>query len=391
MTMESTIDKTREYIQHNNKNACCIIAEYNPFHNGHAYLINEAKRLLNPDVLVVIMSGNYVQRGQLAIVNKWERTQMAIACGVDLIVELPSVFAVQSADIFGEKAIEIAEYLGCSTLVFGSETPDKIMFETVASTLVNIIVPQAYDKSYHERVKQVFQDMPQLRAFIETPNNILGVSYVQALKRLKSTMNYVPIARKSAQHTDTTFKSGNIASATAIRTQLLQGAGVDAYVPRLIARLLQQSRRHDINEIWPLLQYQLTVMTLDDLKSIYLVDEGLAYRIKEMVQKARSYDELVGLIETKTYRKKRVQRILLYCFFGWKDQQICQWLKQPIDQVRILGFTPIGLSYLKQQDVSYITQYKKHHLNSFWMNQITVDKLYAHFNDSEQSFRKVIR
>lgn len=219
-----------------------IIAEYNPFHNGHAYHLAEAKRVTGADVAVVVMSGNFVQRGEPAILDKWERTKLALHNGADLMVELPVFDAVQPGHLFAKGAIAILAALGVKDLVFGSEHPD-IDFMDLAKQAQGIEAEgsgaknQTYAAAYAA-------DLEEKTGFkLEDPNDILGFSYAKAVVESEVEMNLHPIGRIQAGYHDKEFDEGaEIASASSIRLALHKGKmdKVERVVPADAFKALQE-------------------------------------------------------------------------------------------------------------------------------------------------------
>ncbi|HAF0292610.1 TPA: nucleotidyltransferase, partial [Salmonella enterica subsp. enterica serovar Typhimurium var. 5-] len=254
-----------------------VVVEYNPFHNGHLFHLQQAKKQSNADIAIAVMSGNFLQRGEPALVSKWARTNMALAAGVDIVFELPYRFATQHAEIFAEGAVSILSAAGCSTLCFGSESGDLDSFMKTIEFLdknnehfqeyIKAFTSQGY--SYPKSISLSFQSLsPSLDTYIDisSPNNILGLHYIQAIIRQKSNMKPDTITRKSAGYHDEHFSSETIASATSIRKALFgEGREIDAIqrlVPRSTFEELSMYMReyggfHSWESYWPLLRYKL--------------------------------------------------------------------------------------------------------------------------------------
>lgn len=367
-----------------------IIAEYNPFHHGHAYQIAKARECTDADVVIAIMSGNVVQRGEFAILDKWQRAEIALQNGVDLVVELPTLAAVQAADIFGYEAVRIAQALQIDALAFGAENPDKQLLHDVVCEMLQTINPVRFDQSYHEQQMAKLRDEEQ-RRYALTPNNQLAMAYVKAIYQLGATIDYVPIQRIGAMHTDTTLPIDHqIASGSAIREHVRQGNDVSVYVPTLTATYLQHAQESLF--FWQFLKAELMKQTPEQLRAVYQVEEGIEYRLKEHVLHAADYAAFVQSVQTKRYKKARIQRVCLYIVCGITKDMVAAFRHKPIDSVRVLGCNDSGRAFLKEKNVAYVTQFNQKNVGD-WAQQIVFDRLYQVFMQSqqEQNFRRIIR
>ncbi|MHA8138393.1 nucleotidyltransferase [Lactobacillaceae bacterium Scapto_B20] len=321
-----------------------IIAEYNPFHNGHCYQIQVAKKRAQADVVVAVMSGNWVQRGAPAIVDKWTRTQMAIEAGVDLVVELPVFGAVQAADIFADRAFQIVDQLGCRALAFGCEHDDYDFAKLGQVKLSNQSVTfNNYHQSYPALVQAQIEQ--ELGVRIDQPNDTLALNYARARYRLGSQIELVAIERQGSSHHDDQLGSA-IASASAIRKATLNGElkTTRAYLPATSYELLQSVQHLDWPMFWPLLRYQLLTTPLSELRLRYQMTEGLEYRLKRAAIANDQFDAFIDAVKTKRYTYARIQRLLVVVLLQVNDDAM---LRQP-DYLRVLGFSPMGQKYLKQ-------------------------------------------
>lgn len=364
--------------------ACGIVAEYNPFHNGHAYHIVQTKKTMTSDVVIAVMSGNFVQRGELACVDKWSRTQLALQNGVDIVVELPPVYSVQAADYFAYGAMKIVQRLGVSELSFGVE--NQFSFDEL---LLQSSLTLDADKDFSQSFAQQWQlQNPLLRL----PNQQLAFSYFKAAKQLSLSLDFLSIERLGSLHTDSDLpKNHSIASATAIRNGIKASEDVSQYMDALMyQRLVLQ--KFDKQHFFNVLKYQLMIQTHESLRSIYQMNEGIEYVLKREIETASSYDEFISRCVSKRFNQKRLQRLCLYVLFQWTTDQVKQQFKQPQAPVRVLGFSPKGRQYLKQLDnTTYITQLKKQDVETYAMT-LTVDKLYEQLTGvSQQNFKRVVR
>ena len=310
-----------------------VIAEFNPFHNGHKYLLDQMKGLK-----IVAMSGNFVQRGEPAIIDKWTRAQMALESGADLVVELPFLVAIQSADYFAQGAVSILEKLGIQNLAFGTEELLDYqglsdIYSQKSSEMTAYLAQLPESLTYPQKTQKMWETFTGIKFSGETPNHILGLAYAKACagKGIKLT----PIQRLGAGY-HSASKLETIASATAIRKHIGDGDFVVKVMPH--SQLLLSSPQVSWENYWPLLRYQ--ILTNSDLTGIFQVNEELASRLKEAVKSAQSLDDLVEKVATKRYTKARVRRILTYI--------LVQAVEQPLPEaIHILGFSQRGQDYLK--------------------------------------------
>ncbi len=309
-----------------------IIAEYNPFHNGHKYHINEAKLQTNADFVVIIMSGSFTQQGNIAVLNKFERAKIALDCGADLILELPTVYATSSSENFCFGAVDILNSLGCIThLAFGSECQDIESLKSIANKLIQkedniILLTKKYltkgitsAKARDLALSEILEESEYKE--ISKPNNILGLEYLKSLSKLNSTIEPIIIERKEAGHNDRTIeKSDSIASATSIRTALISEDAdlnkIQKLVPSSCFNLLTSKKILSNNNLFELLKYEILKLGKDKISNIHDVSEGLENRIYQAAQDSKNYNELVMGIKSKRYTMGRIKRILIYILLG---------------------------------------------------------------------------
>ena len=320
-----------------------IICEYNPFHNGHKYQIEQAK--LSHDAVVCIMSGSFVQRGDIAIFDKWTRANAALSSGCDLVIELPVCFSLNTAERFAYGGVSLADSLGIvDTLLFGSESGDIKKLEEIANILIDepskisdeikknmslgMSYPTAKTKAYSKIIDSVF---------LTEPNNILGIEYIKALKLINSKITPQTIKRISVSHHDLN-SSGEFASATLIRELLLTNQDISQFVPVSYPTALKTDKLDE------LLRYKILEMSTDELSKINDVSEGLENRIKSAVEKNLTFDEMADYIKSKRYTLARIRRILFSCLIGI-DKNIAQ---EPPSYIRVLGATQKGLELLSE-------------------------------------------
>lgn len=327
-----------------------IVAEYNPFHNGHRYQLTQAQQRTDADLTVVVMSGNWAQRGEPTILDKWQRTRLALTAGVDLVVELPFQFAVQPAHLFANGAVQLLSTLGCTSLAFGAEHPE-LDFETLVAHQPND--ETEHFKRYDETYPTLFNDYLQAQTGIDlrSSNDILGFSYVNANQRLESPLSVVPIQRLGSAHQTTKITaSDQLVSGAAIRQALSQENWyqVAQFVPDETLNLLKSHQLVTWQNYWSLLKYQILTQRLSSLHDIYQMSEGIEYRLKRAALQANDFETFIRLAKTKRFTYARLQRLCVYILL--QVQQL-----MPVNQlkyIRVLGFNELGqkhLSGLKKQ------------------------------------------
>ncbi|WP_192982268.1 nucleotidyltransferase [Marinilactibacillus psychrotolerans] len=354
--------------------ACGIIAEYNPFHNGHLYQLQEAKKRTGAEVIIVVMSGNFLQRGEPAIVDKWKRAQLALAGGADLIVELPVSYSVQPADLFAKGAIEILAGLGCASLSFGAESGNGETFKKAAKLLIEYSEDIDYQfkkqnekgKPYAVRMEQAIAAViPSFPINLSKPNNQLGLAYAKENYFHGDIFHFEVIGRKQADYHDVNLPNNTtIASATAIRKQLLNPLNVQKssrFMPAKSLELLDQSQLINWNNYWHLLKYQIISSSLDELQKIYQMEEGLENRLKKAAQSADSFERFIQTVKNKRMTRTRLQRLCIYVLLQIKQSDLTALNQIPTS--RILGFSPLGQQYLnkvkKTSSINLLTKINK--------------------------------
>ena len=335
-----------------------VIGEFNPFHNGHFYHLTKAKKMIKPDFTIAIMSGNFVQRGDTAVLDKWTRAEIAIRNGFDLVIELPTIYSVSSAENFADGAIKILNSLGfVDYLVFGSEIGEIEPINNVASvlykepkelsTLINRQVRSglSYPKARELALNMYFGTSNVFTSILNEPNNILGVEYVKAIKKYKSNITPLTFKRKNSGYHSKTISFG-IASATAIRSFLDDKEKLKEVMPKSSYDILRKKMRageyvKDLSVFEKEIIYILRRMTITEIANLPDVTEGLENRIKSAAHTAQNLEDLISKIKSKRFTQTRIQRILVYALLNItkKDMQISQ---KVVPYIRILGFNEYG-------------------------------------------------
>ncbi|MEE1011219.1 MAG: nucleotidyltransferase family protein [Acutalibacteraceae bacterium] len=325
-----------------------IIAEYNPFHNGHALLIEKA-RAAGATHIVAVMSGNFVQRGEPALFHHIQRTKAALCGGADLVVQLPVPYAVSGAQSFARTGVEILNSLGMvDWLVFGSEcgnsdlineTADAVYGENIKTLLGDELSKGISFASARENALRSIN--PVYADVIKSPNNILGVEYAAAIQRIGSKMKPVTFVREGAEH-DSTQSGGNIASASLIRKNIINGGEWQSFVPD--ADVYNDCVKADINNIENAILYKMRTVSGDELALAPDVSEGIENRIISASKDATSLEELYSLAKTKRYPHARIRRIIINSFLG----NTADDLRIPVPYIRVTGFNSKGAELIRK-------------------------------------------
>ena len=368
-----------------------IIAEYNPFHTGHAYHIAQAKKISGADYAVVIMSPDFVQRGTPAVFDKYTRTQMALQCGADLVIELPVCYASGSAEFFAEGAIALLNRIGVvDTLVFGAEHDDLALFQATADLLLE--EPEAYSKMLKAFLKEGFtypkarsealirtlesntfsciqndsgNTQSYLSSFLSSPNNILGIEYCKALKKTKSRIMPIPLLRFGSSYNSTSL-DGVFCSASALREGI--------------------QREEDMEELLPFIPVSCRPLFLDSLKRTVFADDMLPFIVNKLLTEqsfshildisldlseriqnlrfssiGKSFDELSESLKTKQVTKARINRALVHLLLDIRTDAVDSFRqKGTVFYAKVLGFSKNAVSLLhaikENSDLPFLTK-----------------------------------
>ncbi len=321
-----------------------IIAEYNPFHNGHRYHIDKIKEMFNNPTIVLIMSGNFTQRGDASIINKWDKTNIALDNDIDLVVELPFEFACQSADIFAYGACKLLNYLNVDYLVFGSECGDIDKLKSIADIQgkkeYNDLFKKYLDSgiSYPNSLAKAVKNFGFI---INKPNDILGVAYIRELNKLNS--NIIPITIKRTSDYNSKSLDNDIVSATSIREKIKE-IDIKKYVPENSYNYLKDNL-YFIDDYFIYLKYKI-ISEIDNLYIYQTVDEGIENKIKKVIYNSNSYEELINNIKSKRYTRSKIKRMLLHILVSFTKEDAKKM--KDIRYIRVLGFNKKGQKYLNK-------------------------------------------
>lgn len=374
-----------------------IIAEYNPFHKGHRYMIEEAKRKTGATRVVAVMSGSFVQRGEPAIFDKWTRTEAALQNGVDLVLELPVLFAVSNAETFATGAVRMLEDTGLvDALCFGSESGNLTLLQEAAKLMTNeteefqriLKENLSSGMSYAAARARALEVVSKISSQILTqPNHILGLEYLKALDRYNCHMQPITIRREGAEYHNPSLEE-QFASASAIRKGLLeeeQNAAM-GQVPENCQDLYNKvlslgTAPVEWSNLEAALNFKLRTMSPEEVKDISEVTEGLENRILHAVDSAYDIEDIIQFIKTKRYTRTKIQRILLHILLDIKESEVDYFLKKNrVPYLRVLGFHKDSdlLGELSQSaKVPVLTNLKKMHdvLDADGMHLLALEKL----------------
>ncbi|MGM8364237.1 nucleotidyltransferase [Virgibacillus sp. W0181] len=365
--------------------SCGLIVEYNPFHNGHDYHVQMAKKHTNAECAIAVMSGSFLQRGEPAIVDKFHRTKAALASGIDVVIELPYAYAVQSSELFAKGAVQTLYQIGVDSICFGSEQGNIHYFQSAYKHFKNNQVNFKQEQHHYLNKGYAFPEasrkgydkigLTDAKLDLTKPNNILGFSYVKEVMDHVLPIHLLTIKRTKSDYHDDTINS-SIASATSIRRNLFKQNSMTSHVkqslPEVSVQQLENYKSfttmwHSWEAYFPLLHYRVMTMPTEEMKQIHGMNEGLEHRIKRTAKQASSFREWMNLVKTKRYTWTRLQRIFVHLLTNTKQTDIEQIHQNAsVSYVRLLGITKTGQAYLnkrkKEMDVP-ITSGLKRELN----------------------------
>lgn len=387
--------------------SCGIIAEYNPFHNGHAYQIQEARKKTSSDVMIVVMSGNFTQRGEPAIADKWLRAETALENGADLVVEQSVLGSVQSTDLFAKAGIRLLQELDCDYFSFGAEEGTTEEFIRVTDVLLekekqidSIFQNFRNDgRNYASQMTDAIESVLGQRFLFPAfwgANSQLGISYMKENQLYPQPMKPIVIQRKGANHQEAINKEASFASGTAIRQLLTSkdsSEDISRWIPASSADKLLELEPVAWKAYWPFLRYRLLVESLENLRLIYQMEEGIEYRLKKFASIATSYQNFIELVKNKRWSWVRLQRLSIYVLLNIQRQDISIFFDNE-PAVRVLGFTEKGREYLrmlkKEKERMFYTNISQKNRNELSI-EIQSDQIYQFglgLKQSEQNYTR---
>ena len=332
-----------------------IIAEYNPFHNGHLYQIEMIKTQFDVDLIVAVISGDYVQRGEISSIDKWQKTGIILQNGVDLVVELPLYFSIQNAEVFSSQSVKILEYLEIDMQIFGAEEENIIRLESI----VNIQETDNYQLSVKEYIKlgndynkaQLLTLNDYELSDVMKSNNILGLEYIRARIKNKFNINQEIIKREKVEYNELQ-EVENISSATYIRT--LMENGEYRKIKKLVPKETYESVISNFNKmpnkelIFQLFKYKFLTSKKQSILNIYDMDKDIYNRISKYLINANKSEDFFSNIESRNYSKRRMHRVLMNTLLNIENDVLDQFTKAENQYVRILGFNEKGQQHIKK-------------------------------------------
>lgn len=314
-----------------------IICEYNPFHNGHLYHINKIKELYPDSLIILVLNGYFLERGEISILSKEAKTKIALANNIDIVLELPVIFGTQSADTFAKYSLKILNNFNVNKIIFGSESNNIDLIKEIANKQLN--------KYFDEKIK-IYLDKginyPTALAkalninFDFTPNDLLGISYVKAI--IKNNYNIEPICIKRTSDYHDKISNDYIVSATNIREKIKNNEDISKYIPINIKDFINNI---NYNNYFKLLKYKINT---DLYLNNYLdVDEGIEYRLKEFINKSNNIEDFITYIKTKRYTCNKINRMFIHILLNFLKSD-----NQDLEYIKILGFNKKGKKYLNK-------------------------------------------
>lgn len=382
-----------------------IISEYNPFHKGHAYQISKTREIAGATHIIALMSGNFVQRGLPAIIDKYRRAEMALLGGADLVLELPVVYALSSAEFFAEGSVKILNLLnGVDLLSFGSEEGDLEKLRKIAKILASeppqyqLALKKNLSKGYsfpRARNEALVELLPDLSIdFIQSPNNILGIEYIKALFKTSSSIEPFTVKRMGKGYHDEDLDEDAFASATALRKNIMENIPLTGHVPDeldsyMLKLTSQQYPYVSLDSYLDLLKYRL-ITNGHTLSKIPEASEGLDQRILDVFRNNSydSMDQYIDQIKTKRYTRTRISRILLQFLLGMDEYSIQTLRKSVPPSVKILACNDAGKEILanlrKKREIELLHNFGRN-LNPYQELDLKASQVYELRNNEYKS------
>lgn len=345
-----------------------LVAEFNPLHKGHEYIINNIKNTYPESKIIIVLSGSFVQRGEPSILSKWDRATLALRAGADLVLELPAVFSCQNAEVFSKGALKILNGVGITDLAFGSEIADKERFIKISNSLnikdenleslikSNLNLGNSYIRSRNMALESLnILDKDEIN-FIEKPNNILGIEYTKAILENNYNININPIYRINSTHDDIS-EVENFTSSTNIRNKLYNNKEFNHLIPD-IYKDISFDNLPDKNLLYEFIKYKFLIDKID-YKNILDYEKGLENRIIKYLD-SEDLDTFYENVSNKRITTSRVRRFIISSLLEIEKEDIFRALnKDPY--IRILGFNNNGASILKNLENPYINKFSEYY------------------------------
>ena len=366
-----------------------IIGEYNPFHNGHLYHINKIKEMYPDSLIVLVLNGYFTQRGTISVLSKEDKVQISLDNNIDIVLELPFIFGTQSSDIFAYNSIKLLNELKVDTIIFGSESNNISLLNKVVDIELN-------DPEYENRLKEYLDEglnyptamkkALNIEEDINNPNDLLGISYIKAIRQINPSIKAETIQRTNDYHD--ILSEDTIVSATNIRTKLQNNEDISKYLPKEVIPLINDVTN---DNLFNLLKFK--ILTDKDL-SVYLdVDEGIEFRLLKCINESHNFDELISNIKTKRYTYNKISRMLLHILIGLTKNDN---KNTTLDYLKILGFNTKGQEYLNsiKKDITLPTTpikdslIYKYELKSAYLYEQAIKKSLNNFDSKNIPIKK---
>lgn len=367
-----------------------LVVEYNPFHNGHKYHLEKSKEITKATHTIAIMSGSFLQRGEPALFDKYTRAEMAVKSGVDLVIELPTLYACQSAEIFSHGAIATLNSLNCvDSICFGSEEGNVEILNTIANILVKepekfksslknhldngFVFPVARSKALYEYIntnKLLYLNEDKLQHILNSSNNILGIEYIKSLTKLNSSIKPYTITRVASQYNSSDITS-NICSATAIRNHLKDNENlqsIENVIPETTFKEINNKINSNFNPIFDYMFYEtlssIIIRDYENLHTYFDVNEGIENKIYSNVFTSSNLEELINSTKSKRYTMTKIKRTLNNILLGITKEDVIKVKDlNSIPYIRVLAFNNKGREIIKKiknsSDIEIITKFSK--------------------------------
>lgn len=366
-----------------------LVVEYNPFHNGHLHHLLESKKISNSNYSVAVMSGNFLQRGEPALLDKWTRAKMAVDNGVDLVIELPFIFSCASAEFFSDGAVGILDSLGIvESLSFGSEAGEISILKNIADVLVDepigfknylkdfLDLGESFPKARSRALSKYFKESKHesfdlIESTVSSPNNILAIEYMKSLKKLDSKIKPFTVKRSSSNYHDKDIK-GSIASATSIREDFFKNktlGNIKSVVPQntykyLVEFLENNNNFNHIDHYEQNLLYLFRLVNYDKISYANDLNDDLYNRMLKSFNNSNRLEDILQEIKTKRYTMTRIKRILIHTLMNLNKSTFRELNSTGPRYIRVLAANKSGLELLSQvklkSDLPIITKFSNY-------------------------------
>lgn len=335
-----------------NMKKLAIISEFNPFHNGHKYLIEQARRIIKPDLAVSLMSGDFVQRGEAAIIDKFARANVSIACGFDLVIEMPNFISLQSAEFFAYKSCELLDKIGITYIAFGIENMDPDDFLTYVNKIISndSKIEKLTRKFINENYSFTEARYLALKEFLSSDdfissNNILALEYMRSISKLSSKIKALPIRRMGANNSDLLVEDKNFASSTAIRMNL--NGDIRNLMPKesneSLNYFFSNHKKADYDLLLDIFKYKLLIKK-DSLEEILCYEEGMDNFFRKLLSSNLTYDTFINACKSQRHSKSRMKRLMLnYILDNKKDLNDLNY-----NFIKVLAFNNEARQYFRE-------------------------------------------